>query len=223
MRRHLRSRVLVCAFGLFGLLAQAKAALVDFEALTPAIYGNTETFSDNGYQFSVVGDFGVVDTAAGFFIAQAPTGNDTQFYSGLNDSLLGMSSLNGAAFYFTSFDAGFVAPTPQGPGVVAGRIFITGTTYTGASVQGSWEFGASDAGGLFPFETYSTGLASLGLLTSATFGACIYEGNDCINPADNLAQFSLDNINVTAVPEPSTYALLALGLAAVVLRRRVAR
>ncbi|CAG1017392.1 hypothetical protein BURC_02038 [Burkholderiaceae bacterium] len=223
MRRQFTRQVLSCAFGLLGLMAQVQAVTVDFESVGPDLYFDSDTFSENGYQFSVIGDLGTVDTAAAFVVAQAPIGNDTQFYSGFNDSMLGLASLDGRPFRLTSFDAAFVAPEPQAPGVMAGRIVVSGIDLLDNTVLGSWDFAASDASGLFAFQSYSAGLASLGTLKSATFGACLYVGNDCVNPADNLAQFSLDNINVVAVPEPSTYALLALGLAAVALRRRASR
>jgi hypothetical protein len=43
-----------------------------------------------------------------------------------------------------------------------------------------------------------------------------------VNPSDNQAQFAFDNLTLAPVPEPQTYAMLGLGLAAISLvsRRR---
>ncbi len=42
-----------------------------------------------------------------------------------------------------------------------------------------------------------------------------------ISPAFNQGQFALDNINISAVPEPSTYMLMLAGLGAIgMLSRR---
>ena len=68
--------------------------------------------------------------------------------------------------------------------------------------------GAGDLGDAFP-----------GWVSSVTFVACLYDGGGCVFPADNLAQFALDNI---AVPTPATWMLVALALGAGgAVRRRV--
>ncbi len=227
MRCHaLRKLLSVAAFGAlsaFILQGQAQAQVIDFESLAPGFYGDGSSFTQSDFTFTQIGDFGVVDGAGGFFVSQAPAGNATQFYSALNDSELSLTATNGGAFSLYGFDAGFVAPDPQAPGVSAGRIVLLGTTLGGASVSANWEFGQSGDDGLFSFEHFSGGLGSFSNLTSLVFLACVYTDDGCQNPAQNLAQFSLDNLNVVAVPEPSTYALLALGLCAICVYTRRAR
>lgn len=222
MRSHLMRRALSgAAIGVFGLLGQAQAEVLDFEDVTPNIFFSGESFAQSSFTFTQQGDFGVV--GADFLVAQPPLGNTTQFYSGLNDSAVMLTRADGIAFNLFGFDAGFVAPVPQDPGVVAGRIVLMAETATGGSLFSSWEFGASDADGNFSFEHFGGGLGAFRNLVSVTFMACVYDDTDvCQNPMQNLAQYALDNVDVTAVPEPSTYALMALGLAGVVAcgRRR---
>jgi hypothetical protein len=222
MRRHVVSRMLCCAaLGLGGLFAQAQAATVDFESLPASLFFSGDSFSENGFKLGVSGDFGIVDTAAAFFIAQAPTGNDTQFYAGLNDSLLVLTSAGGLPFRLSGFDAAFIAPEPQGPGVLAGRIFASGVDSFGNAVFGSWEFAPSADDGSFAFLNYNAGFSAFGSLQSVSFGACVYtDTGGCEHPYQNLGQFALDNVNVAVVPEPSTYALLAFGLTALALRQK---
>jgi hypothetical protein len=199
---------------MLALSGQAQAAVLDFEGLAPSLFLGADTLGQSGYTFTQNGDFGVV--GADFLTAQAPLGNATSFYSVLNDTSVGLTRDDAIGFRLNGFDAGFVTPSPQNGGVIPGRIVLMGSTRSGGSVFGSFEFAPSDANGNFSFEHFASNLSAFTDLSSLTFLACVYSATgSCDNPAENLAQFSLDNVNVIGVPEPSTYALMALGLAAV--------
>jgi hypothetical protein len=228
MRRRPWIRAVACAlFAAAGFVSPA-SAVVTFEAVAPDLYFDGSTISDGGFLLTVNGGFGAVDTAAGFLLATPPSGNPTQFYAGLNDSLLTLRAANGASFSLGGFDAGFLAPLPLEPGVIAGRIVVEALTTLGATVLRSWDLGVSGADGAFSFLTFAgaADFAGFGELASATFSTCIYDGSGCVAPFQNLGQFALDNVQVVAIPEPSTYALFVLGLAALSsprVRRTIAR
>lgn len=230
MLRNVIGRALaVASLGAFAWSAPVQAALLDFENVSPAsfLYGDGETFMQSGFSFTSQGDFGTVGDAASFVVAQAPSGNATSFYSALNDSRLLLDRTDGATFDIFSFDAVFVAPAPLGADVAPGRIVLLGSRSGAQPLFQSWDLAASDASGHFAFSRYTTDFDGFRDLTSASFFACTFVGDGCVGSSMNLAQFSLDNIrtdNLPAVPEPSTYALFAVGLAGVMaLARRHGR
>jgi len=223
-RDSIRRTLSALLLGMFGF-AGAAQAVVNFESIAPNFFGDGESFSENGFTLVQSGFLGTVDTAAGFAIAIPPSGNATQFYSALNDSGIGLTTTDHSLFNLNGFDAGFIVPIFQEEGVSAGRIVVSAIGAMGQSIVGSWDLGLSGSTGSFMFLTFNAlgDFAPFRNLQSVFFNACVYVGNSCVNPAENLAQFSLDNINVVAVPEPETYALLMLGVAALAYRRRQLR
>lgn len=218
MRRSLL-RALTCALFATGACTPALAA-VTFESVAPDFFVEGSSVADGGFLLAPGGGFGVVDDAGAFVIATPPSGNATRFYAGLNDSRATLTAANGAPFSLAGFDAGFVAPLPLDPGVVAGLLLLETVDLAGTSTLRGFDLGASGADGSFAFLTFQgAAFADLGLLASATFYACVYVGTGCAVGFENLGQFALDNIQVTAIPEPETVALFALGLAALGSRR----
>jgi hypothetical protein len=214
------------AFGLFGLLGSAQADILDFESLpADSLFTSGDTFTQSTFwRFTQNGDFGLATTAAAFSVALPPAGNDTQFYSVVNDASLSLGRTDTSAFAITGFDVSFLAPVPLDPGTSAGRLFLFATDTSGNSLFNSWDLGVSADDGTFSFQSFDFGIGPFTSLTSATFVACGYEFDGCLNPFQNAAQFALDNVRVIEVPEPAAYALLALGLFGVaVCGRRVRR
>ena len=221
MRRHVIRRVLSgTVFAVSGVLGQAQAGYLDFEPITPAIFLPGETFQQGHYTFTLGTEVGQVDTTAGFVGTTPPSGNSTQFFSAFNDGNVTLTDTFGVGFNLYGFYAGFIGPIPVDEGVSAGRIIVDAITLEGGQVITSFDLGLSGADGAFAFQSFGS-LGGFTSLASVTFSACLYdELGGCVRPADNLAQFSLDNLNVIAVPEPSTYALMVAGLAGLAAYRR---
>jgi hypothetical protein len=218
---------IVAVCGLLGAMPGAHASLLGFETVPSGLQFDGDTFTEGAYRWTVGGSFGDVDTAAAFSVATlalAPTGNATQFYAGLDDSRVTLTRVDGQAFRLTGFDAGFVTPTPQASGILPGQIVVLGSDVSGTPILQNWEFAPSGAGGSFAFKTYSGAddFSNFASVTSLTFTSCAFSTSSslCRNPAENLAQFAIDNVNVSAVPEPAMWALMGIGIAALATRRR---
>lgn len=205
--------------------ARADVSTVDFEAAEARLYTDHESVVDNGYRFTVLGDFAAVDTAASCFIATCPTGNDTQFYQGFNDSRVSLVRTDGQVFQLLAFDAGFIGPLQLDPGVDAGAIQLHAIALDGHAIDRTFLFAPSGEDGAFAFSSYGSltqPLGNLGWLRSVEFHACTWDADGaCSNPNENLGQFALDNLVLQPVPEPSTLALALTGMGVIVgLRRR---
>jgi hypothetical protein len=233
-------RAVACATAL-GLAAWsgAQAGTVTFDDIAPNIFADGDSFTSGGFSFaastSPAGLGGLVGSAtdnAGFLFGVGPTNAASQFYAGLNDAGVTMTTGNDRALIIKGFDASFLPAVPGFylEGEQPAGLFAFYETAAGISGLESWFLGAADANGLFAFDTIS-GAALGGLaqpLRSVTFIGCHVDGQGNCLPAPfanngNLAQFAIDNINAE-LPEPGSLMLAALGLGlAGVARRRTAR
>lgn len=214
--------------------APAMADRINFESLDPMIYGGTETFNEASYQFEVIdspaspggtGLAGMIGDGADPYlceVAACPTGNSSHFYLGVNDGSLKIAREDQLAFRLYALDYAFLAPVGGLGPYSYGQLVVTGTTVGGGSVQATFDFPAL-VGGASPFSSANLA-AQFGttLFRNVTISSCVFDDVSCINPSGNQAQFALDNLVLAAVPEPETYAMFGLGLAAIglVARRR---
>jgi len=205
------------------LAVPATAAVLDFESVSAGLYFAGESFDQNGYRMTVLGnEFGAVDTGVGTCVGlQCPNGSSGQFYFGLNDGALGLERIDGTAFTLNGFSAAFLAALASGDQVPSpGKLVIAGSTAEGSVMQ-QFEFGPSDSFGEFSFKTFAPeGFVDL---LSVSFAACTYDdAGVCQNTNFNLSQFALDNVSVSSlsVPEPGTLPLLGIALAGLAFRMR---
>lgn len=220
----------------------AAAATVDFEDVPQglnSIYEHGQSFISGGFLFEVrsrtlnpqPGDlYGQVGDNASAAVLAPPANSVGQYYSGLNDGSVRMSSadplkprlqLESLEFSFLPF-----APNFYVPGQFAGLLFVTWEDTYGVQGTETYDFGSSDDNGVFSFQMASgAGLGGVALqpVLSVTFFACTPDANDpslCVNPSSfNDAWFALDNIRATAVPTPTPLALLSLAVVGLMVTR----
>ena len=221
----------------------ARADIIDFEQIvngsSPAdnsIYVGGDTFSTNGFTALVAdGAFaqGLPDYEPGLAGATIAAGDSgacvwlacpypiTQHYAGLNDGSLTLSREDDAAFRLASLSYGGIASeNEEGSTLPFGQLRITGTTADGTTITTSADFPTLHYWAEWTLDASFADTA----FTSITIDACTYtSGRDCVNGLAtlNASQFALDNLHVSAVPEPSTVAMLAAGMLLVATRRRM--
>jgi len=213
---HLLGAAVVAVAGLSQLShAQAQTTVLDFEpAALVGLHFPGNSFTQGNYQMTTLLDFGTVDVAAALG-AVAPSGNATQFYFNSNSGSVRITAVDAVPFNLNSFSAAFVPLDPPSPQTTV--IVARGITMGDVEVLSWWNF-ASSATSSFPFADFTAAVA-LSNLKSLDFYACsLVGGLTCTQPTLNNGQFAIDNISITAVPEPSTVLLLTLGVLALGLR-----
>lgn len=146
-----------------------------------------------------------------------PTNNMSNYYASLNDGIVYLDPLKtGGSVSLQGFDASFIG---YAQGVtypaVAGLLRVQGFYANGSSIYETYQLGGP-IGGNFQFQRYNTS-ASFGnqqFASLAFFGFTCNTAGNCNAFSTNKGQFALDNI-VASVPEPSTYAMMLLGLAGI--------
>lgn len=224
--------------------APAFADVVNFETLPLSANDSGVTLSEAGYDMLLVegpvagaygfsGGTGVVinsNDPASCDIIVCPSGATGNYLAVINDGAVRFSHpgvLSG--FTLTGFDFAFIAPAAVPDGTY-GQLTLTGMNWQGTTISTSLDFPGADANGRFLFGSAELSAAfRANVFSSLTLSACLLDGaggcfNSFDNRANNQAQFAIDNLNLTAVPEPTSFLLFGLGIGALGLaRRRAAR
>lgn len=237
MQKFVRKAVAVAALATLGV---AQAGVINFdgpeiEGLPWSIFAGGESFAQAGFTLTTQDPYGnglvgAITNSGSCVIADCPTGNASSFFVGLNDGGLSLVANDKPGFRFTGLDASFVAPVVlSAPGEEFGRLLLSGVS-GGVTYQTSLLLPGQDADGRFRFTSFASELGAFGSLvfTELRISSCLVDSQlQCVALADSLvrnqSQFAIDNLQVTAVPEPGTWLLMALGLAGLgAIRRRQA-
>ena len=221
----------------------AQATLIDFEQpvngpTTPfaPFLTHGDEFLQGSYHFdpfsnapnALIGDLvgAIIDGSdlSMCFGMVCPTNNTSTFFGALNDGAVAFGRNDGQSFTVDSFDASFIGAYGSTLPPVSGLLRLQGFTSGGASLTQTFQLAGPNAGGQLSFSNYLTtgSFASTQFETVYAFGFACNAGGACNAFSTDKGQFALDNINVSAVPEPETTAMFAMGLLAMgaTVRRR---
>lgn len=210
--------------------AFAHATILDFEAPleTPIFFSGDHVkmgdFWIESYGGTITTDMvGLVGDPDTCFSVSCPVNNSTHYYMGLNDGYMYFGMNDDSPFRLQSLKASFVGNGQPSFPATAGLLVLQGFTAAGVAAAPSLQLSlAGPVGTSFNFANYNMGafgntnysfVRVLGFACDAS-GAC--------NRNTNLANFAIDDI--TTVPEPTSWALMGLGLLGLAaFSRRAAR
>lgn len=249
--KHLLKKSALAAAALAGL-GSAQAAVITFDAgldATFAAYAPLITHGDALLQngFLVAGLSNADAPAPGDFVGAllngadlantcaavvCPSNNATTFYGGLNDGYIYLAEQTDSNVPFTiaGFSASFLAngSDPIPTTTASGLLRIQGVLADGSgALTQTFQLAPASGTGALSFNSYLTtgAFATAQFKYAFIFGFYCDANGACTNAfTNNKGQFAIDDINVTAVPEPTTWALMGLGLfgMACAARRRAA-
>jgi hypothetical protein len=246
-RSILKSALATALFGaaLWAPAAQASlTSVIDFNNTAPLNLNGNESVKFGDYKLtakaSPIAQFLGLDSVAGSgmtvngnteacTILACPAG-DSQYYAGINDGSVDFTSAAND-FQISSLNFAFVGPVAGLPDGSYGQLILTGTKVGGGIITAARNFAGQNGNGDFAFDHWDLGADwAQQHLTNLSITSCIFSDNSCINSLDalagNQAQFAIDDLQLTTVPEPGSIALLMLGAAGMGMatrRRRAAK
>jgi hypothetical protein len=181
--------------------------------------------TDPGFEGSLIGGSsgGACDTSS----LICPGGNNTTYLAVTNTGEAVIQ--NSGPLALTSFDAGFIAPSTGVGATAFGLLAVIADRADGSAAIGAYALPGPGTSGATAFSTFLVSDATYGLFSVSTgtldsgdivdyqfleFYCSSGSLGSCTLDRSNLGQFALDNI-AFAVPEPSSWLMMALGLAGI--------
>jgi hypothetical protein len=153
------------------------------------------------------------------FSVSCPVNNQSHYYAGLDDGYFYFGLNSDGNFKVKSLQASFIGAGQASFPAVSGLLVLQGFNFAGAAVGGGLQIGlAGPSNGAFNFATYNTGAFGNNELSFVRVLGYACDAAGSCNRSSNLANFAIDNI--VTVPEPTTFALLGLGLVGFAFARR---
>jgi len=147
-----------------------------------------------------------------------PVNNKSKYLAIYDDSYLYFGLADNSKFKLTSLQASFIG-AGQAYASTAAILVLQGFNADGSTAGGALQLGLSGpTNGAFNFANYSTGAFGNNLVSFVRVLGYACDATGSCNRNANLANFAIDNI--VTVPEPTTLALLGLGLAGFGVSRR---
>jgi hypothetical protein len=210
----------------------AFASPITFEPVAPTGYAAGESFTQNGYTVRMVngplGGNGAVMNDSSCEVVSCPSGATGQYLGILNDGGVNfaLTDTSLAGFMLGGFDFAFLAPVGGLSDGLFGRLQLSGLLADGSTINTAFDFPGQGGDGRFSFGAASLDSIFLGaMFKSLTINACMYDedlvcSNSAEAPAFFTAQFALDNLDLSVVPEPVSLLLFGMGMGALTLSRR---
>ncbi len=222
MKQSLKMALLTAAIGL--TMPAAQASILNFNAMAADVFGGGEVLKESSFDITVVGDgmAGAIANSGSCSVLDCPVGNDTNYYLTSNDSGLTISQSDNFGFLFSSFESSFVAPVQANIPFSVARLLVSGHDINNVSFSDFFDLPGQNMAGNWTFTQFNFANPNR-IYKDVSFFSCLTTtSGDCVSNGNNQAQFAIDNINVTAVPEPAEWLLMALGLATIsmVMRRK---
>lgn len=147
-----------------------------------------------------------------------PVNNKSKYLSIYDDSYFYFGLADDSRFKLTSLQASFIG-AGQTYAPTAAILVLQGFNADGSLAGGALQLGLSGpTNGAFNFANYNTGAFGSQLVSYVRVLGYACDTTGSCNRSANLANFAIDNI--VTVPEPTTLALLGLGLAGFGVSRR---
>lgn len=209
-------------------VAQADVTL-NFEGDSPGIfYAGQQTVIDDKYWIETYGGTlttdlaGVIIDGSDRFACDSgiscPVNNKSKYLGLLDDSYFFFGLADDSQFRLTSLQASFIGAGQAYP-ATSGILQLQGYNAAGATVGSVLQLGLSGpTNGAFNFANYNTGAFGNQLVSFVRVLGFACDAAGTCNRTSNLSNFAIDNI--VTVPEPTTLALLGLGLAGFGVSRR---